>query len=782
MIEHHAYPVEPWAVRETALHADMLGQAESIFALSNGHLGMRGNLDEGEPRALGGTYLSGFYASHPISYGERGFGFPEDGQTVVGVTDGQVIRLLVEDEPLDVRRGRLHSHERVLDLRAGTLERPLEWSSAAGAGVRVRSRRLVSFEDRGVAAISYEVEALDAPVRVALQSNLQAGQEDDVVSADPRQATALGAVLRSALSIQEGLRVVLAHGTPRSGLTLAAGMDHLIDADDAPETRVDSEPDLGRVSISATLEPGRPLRVVKLLSYYWSSRQSVAWLRDQVDASLENALAQGFEGLASAQRRYLDHWWSVADVELDGDPEIQQGLRFALFQVLQASARAETRAIAAKGLTGPGYDGHAFWDTESFVLPVLTYTAPELARNALAWRHATLDIARERARQLGLGGAKLPWRTIHGEECSGYWPAGTAAFHVNADVAEAVRRYVLATGDDEFEREMGVELLAETARLWASLGHHDAHGHFRINGVTGPDEYSALVDNNVYTNLMAQSNLSAAAAAAERHPATARRLGVEEDEIASWRTAAKLMHLPYDERLGVHPQDQSFTTHERWDFEATSPDDYPLLLHRPYFDLYRKQVIKQADLVLALYTRGDAFTAEQKRRNFDYYEGLTVRDSSLSACVQAIVAAEVGHLDLAYDYLAEAALMDLEDLEHNVHDGVHIASLAGAVLAVVAGFGGMRDHGAELTFSPRLPAGLTRLAFPVIYRGHRLRVTVRPEEASYAMDDGHMRISHWGESVEVSADTPATRPIPPAPRLPAPVQPAGRAPARRGTT
>ncbi|MGH2945273.1 MAG: glycoside hydrolase family 65 protein [Solirubrobacteraceae bacterium] len=780
MIDHHAYPAEPWAVRETALDLGVLAQAESVFALANGHLGLRGNLDEGEPRALSGTYLNGFYESHPISYGERGFGFPEDGQTVVNVTDGKLIRLLVEDEPLDVHRGRLHNHERVLDLRAGTLERTLRWSSAAGRAVRVVSRRLVSFKDRGVAAISYEVEALGDPLRVALQSNLLTNQQDAAAGGDPRAGADLGAVLQSRLSVHDDLRAVLAHTTRRSGLSLAAGMEHVIEVDGTPLTRVESEADLGRVTISAELAPGRPLRLVKLLAYHWSSQESIEWLRDQVDASLENALAQGFDGLAAAQRSYLDRYWSVADVELDGDPEIQQALRFALFQVLQASARAETRAIPAKGLTGPGYDGHAFWDTESFVLPVLTYTAPELARGALAWRHATLDLARERARQLGLRGAALPWRTIHGEECSGYWPAGTAAVHVNADVADAVRRYVQATGDEDFEREMGVELLIETARLWASLGQFDARRRFRIDGVTGPDEYSALVDNNVYTNLMAQANLRSAADAAERHPVAARRLGVTGEEVASWRSAAEHMHVPYDDRLGVHPQDQDFTTHERWDFDATPPGQYPLLLHRPYFELYRRQVIKQADLVLALYARGDAFTAEQKRRDFEYCEQLTVRDSSLSACVQAIVAAEVGHLDLAYDYLAEAALMDLEDLEHNVLDGVHIASLGGALLAVMAGLGGMRDHGGELSFAPRLPDDLTRLAFPVIYRGRHLRVQVGPRDASYSLRDGTLQISHWGERIDVIAGPPVTRPIPPAPRLPAPSQPAGRAPARRG--
>ena len=768
-------------MRETTLDLDALALTESIFALANGHLGLRGNFDEGEPRALGGTYLNGFYESHPIGYGEPGFGNPEDGQTVVSVPDGKLIRLLVEDEPLDVHRGRLHSHERVLNLRTGILERRLGWTSEAGHSIRVTSRRLVSFRQRSVAAISYEVEVLDEPRRVAIQSNLLANQAEsggDLVF-DPRRAAAIGAVLQSCLNVHDDLRVVLGHTTKRSGLSLAAGMEHIIEADDEPLTRTESEPDLGRVTISALLTPGRPLRMVKLLAYHWSSQQSIEWLRDQVDASLENALAEGFDGLAAAQRSYLEDYWSVADVELDGDAEVQQALRFALFQLVQAAARAEQRAIPAKGLTGPGYDGHAFWDSESFVLRALLYSKPELVRDALLWRHSTLDLARRRASQLALDGAAFPWRTIHGEECSGYWPAGSAAFHVNADIAHAVRLYMDVTGDEEFERDAGAELLAETARMWASLGAHGSDGHFRIDGVTGPDEYSALADNNVYTNLLAQENLRSAADAAERHPASAERLGVTAKEIASWRTAAELMQIPYDEQRGVHPQCDGFTDHELWDFESTGADRYPLLLHYPYLQLYRKQVVKQVDLVLAMFVRPEAFTTEQKRRNFEYYEALTVRDSSLSACVQAIIAAEVGHLDLAYDYLAEAALMDLHDLEGNVRDGVHIASLAGAVVAAVAGFGGLRQHSGRLHFAPRLPSGLQRLAFPLAFAGRRLRVEVRPTEATYALDAGSqpLRITHWDQDVTV--DGPVTLPIPPAPTLERPVQPPGRAPARR---
>ncbi|HEX5468215.1 MAG TPA: glycosyl hydrolase family 65 protein [Gaiellaceae bacterium] len=781
MIEHRSFAVEPWAVREAELDLDVLAQSGSVFALANGHIGLRGNFDEGEPNGLPGTYLNGFYEERPLPYAEAGYGYPEAGQVVVNVTNGKIVRLLVDDEPFDVRFGDLLGHERVLDFRDGVLRRTADWRSPAGQRVRVASTRLVSFVQRAVAAICYEVEPLEAPARLVVQSELVANEPMPAFSDDPRAAAALAPTLEGELAGDLGAKVVLVHSTTRSRLRLAAGMDHAVDASDRIEIGVaETSADLGRVTITADLEPGQRLRVVKFLAYGWSSRRSAAALLDQVAAALAEARHTGWEGLVESQRAYLGDFWDRADVELEGDAELQQAVRFALFHTLQAGARAERRAIPAKGLTGPGYNGHAFWDSETFVLPVLTYTVPHAAGDALRWRHATLELARDRARQLGFEGATFPWRTIAGEECSSYWPAGTAAFHVNADIADAAARYVAAAGDEDFERTAGLELLVETARLWRSLGHHDVEGRFRIDGVTGPDEYSAVADNNVYTNLMAQRNLELAASAVERHGDRCAELGVDPEEAAAWRDAARSMVVPYDERLGVHPQAEGFTEHERWHFERTATEQYPLLLHFPYVDLYRKQVVKQADLVLALHLRGDAFSGEEKARDFAYYEQLTVRDSSLSACTQAVVAAEVGHVELAYDYFGEAALIDLDNLEHNTDDGLHIASLAGAWIAAVAGFGGMRDHGGMLSFAPRLPERLNRLAFGLCFRGCRLRVEVEHEHARYTLRDGpRLELLHHGESVTVAPEEPAVRPIPPPPRRDPPRQPPGRAPARR---
>jgi len=781
MIRHPCSELHPWEIRETELHLDVLAQMESVFALSNGHIGLRGTLDEGEPHGLPGTYLNGVYESRPLPYAEAGYGFPEAGQTVVNVTNGKLIRLLVDDEPFDLRYGKLLSHRRVLDMRAGTLEREVHWRSPAGQEVRVRSVRLVSLVQRSVAAIQWEVEPVGEPARIVAQSELVANEAMPVsAGADPRATAALSAPLVSEHAGAYGERVTLVHRTRVSGLRVGAAMDHIIDGPEDTDVASEADDDLGRVTVATDLREGSVLRVAKFLGYGWSGQRSLPAVRDQVEAALAEARHTGWDGLCAGQREELDTFWDRADVELDGDLEVQQAVRFGLFHALQAGARGEQRAIPAKGLTGPGYDGHAFWDTETFVLPLLTYSVPEAAGAALRWRHAILPLACERATTLNLQGSAFPWRTIAGEECSAYWPAGTAAFHVSADVADATIRYMQATEDEQFEREVGLELLVETARLWLSLGHRDPNDGFRIDGVTGPDEYSAVSDNNIYTNLMAQRNLLAAVDAAERYSDRAEQLGVHVHEIAAWRAAAEAMTIPYDDALGVHSQSEGFTRHQDWDFENTRPEQYPLLLHFPYFELYRKQVVKQPDLVLAMHLRGDAFTPEEKARNFDYYEPRTVRDSSLSACTQAVMAAEVGQIELAYDYLAEAALMDLADLEHNTRDGVHIASLAGAWIAVVAGLGGMRDHAGSLTFGPRLPSDLSRLEFRVLYLGRRIVVEVEGESASYTLLSGEpLELVHHGQSFSVSADAPVTMPIPPVPEREPPMQPPGRAPQQR---
>jgi alpha,alpha-trehalose phosphorylase len=780
MITDEAFPVEPWHVRETLLDLNILAQSESVFALSNGHIGLRGNLDEGEPYGFPGTYLNSFYETRPLPYAEAGYGYPEDGQSLIDVTNGKIIRLLVDDEPFDVRYGHLHEHERVLDLRAGTLTRRACWTSPAGKRIKLQSTRLVSLAQRGVAAIEYVVEAQDEFVRATVQSELVANEDQPAPSADPRVAAMLKDPLEPVQHEHTEYGACLVHRTRASKLMMAAAMDHEVEVPGRVEVSSDAHPDLARTTVICGLRPGQQLRIVKYLAYGWSSLRSRPALRDQAAAALTGARYSGWQGLVDAQRAFLDDFWDCADVEVDGDPDCQQAVRFGLFHVLQASARAERRAIAGKGLTGTGYDGHAFWDTEGFVLPVLTYTAPNAAADALRWRASTLDLAMERAAELDLAGAAFPWRTIRGQECSAYWPAGTAAWHVNADIAMAFERYRVVTGDQSVEAECGLKVLVETARLWMSLGHHDRHGVWHLDGVTGPDEYTAVVRDNVFTNLMAAHNLRTAAQACARQHEHARALGVTTEETAAWRDAADAARIPYDDELGVHQQCEGFTTLREWNF--TENTHYPLLLHEAYVRLYPSQVVKQADLVLAMHWQSHAFTPEQKARNVDYYERRTTRDSSLSACTQAVMCAEVGHLELAHDYTYEAALIDLRDLHHNTRDGLHMASLAGAWTALVAGFGGLRDDEGVLALDPQLPDEISCLRFRLRWRGFRLTVVANHSEVTYTVrdgPDGELTIRHAGEELELSTRSPTTVKVCPRKALlPTPPQPPGRKPFR----
>ena len=388
MIEHPAFSLEEWSIRETELDFDTLAQCESIFALSNGHIGLRGNLDEGEPHGLPGTYLNSVYELRPLPYAEGGYAYPESGQTVINVTNSKLIRLLVDDEPFDVRYGKLESHERELDFRDGVLRRSVRWTSPDGKTVKVTSVRMVSFTQRAIAAISYEVEPIDAPMRIVVQSELIANEALPDQGKDPRVGAALASPLESEEHHAYDTGGILIHHTKVSRLLVGVAMDHLIEG--PSETAVESEtsPDVARVTVTTRLKPGERLRIVKFISYGWSSLRSRPAIHDQIRAALSAARQTEWDGLLAEQRAYLDKFWSNADIELEGDPEIQQAVRFALFHVLQSGARAERRPIPAKGLTGPGYDGHAFWDTEIFVLPVLTMTLPRASADALRWRYS----------------------------------------------------------------------------------------------------------------------------------------------------------------------------------------------------------------------------------------------------------------------------------------------------------------------------------------------------------------------------------------------------------
>lgn len=771
LLPEHLYPSDEWSIIEKDFDKDWMGNAETIFSLSNGFIGMRGMFEEGRPAIEAGTFCNGFHETWQIVHAEEAYGFAQTGQTIVNAPDTTLLKLYVDDEPLFLPTARLTEYQRSLDFRTGVLDRRMNWSSPAGKQVSIRSQRLVSLEHRHLGAIQFEIVLdTDAPVVVSSQllNRQDSRAEDEPAFAngkDPRRARGFSQrVLNARSHVESDLRVATGYRTTNSGMTIGVGMDHIITTENVHYTQRSWSEDLSKVVFVVEAKAGVPITITKFFTYHTSRSVPTPELVDRCVRSLDRAVRSGFNELVEAQQAYLSHFWSRSDVVVEAEPRVQQAIRWNLFQLCQASARAETTGIPAKGLTGQAYEGHYFWDTEIYVAPFLTFTEPRIARNLLRFRHSMLDKARERARELSESGALFPWRTINGDEASSYYAAGTAQYHINADIAYALKHYVQTRGDEDLLAEVGVEILVETARMWIDLGFFSPDtGAFHIHGVTGPDEYTTVVNDNTFTNLMARANLRYAAetvpwlreARPEAFSHLVHETGVTDEEVLLWQSAADAMYVPYDETRGINPQDDNFLEKEKWDFANTPKSHYPLLLHYHPLVIYRHQVIKQADVALALVLLGDEFSIEQKRRNFDYYDPLTTGDSSLSACMQSILAAEIGYEEKALEYFQYALFMDLANVAGNVIDGVHIASTGGVWMALTYGFAGMRTYQGRLTFDPRLPQEWKRLSFPIRFHDCRISVDLNHDRYYFSLEEGESAtLTVCGEEYTLTAGNP----------------------------
>ncbi|WOF24057.1 glycosyl hydrolase family 65 protein [Microbacterium betulae] len=785
MIDRDRFPVDPWRLVETRHSEEDAGVTETLFAVGNGFLGLRGNFPEGRNAHEHGTFINGFHETWPIRHAESAYGFAEVGQTIVNVPDPKVLRVYVDDEPLSLDLADVREYERSLDFRDGVLRRRVLWVTPSGKEVLLESDRLVSFEDRHLSIERMSVTVLNADAPVVVNSQLINRQDgQDVYGGrppgvrtspgfDPRKAEKIDAerVLVPQEYWQDGTRSALSYRTASSGMTLAVVADHVIETGNDYMHRALIEPDIAKNVFRVDAKAGVRTTVTKIVSYHTSRSVPAPELVDRCRRTLDRALAAGAPSFYEAQRAWVSDFWERSDVRIAGHDDVQQATRWALLQLAMAAARADGWGVPAKGVTGSGYSGHYFWDTEIYILPFLAYTTPLWARNAMRMRTKMLPAARRRAAQMSEAGALYPWRTINGEEASAYYAAGTAQYHINADIAFALVRYVRATGDVDFMAREGVDVLVETARMWTSLGfwrQNEGEESFHIHGVTGPDEYTTVVNDNLFTNVMARFNLRAAAHTvremAERAGRSYRdlvdRVQLDPGEPEVWERAADAMFIPYNEQLGINPQDSLFLEREVWDLEHTPDDQRPLLLHFHPLVIYRFQVLKQADVVLALFLQGNQFSEEEKRADFDYYDPLTTGDSTLSAVVQSILAAEVGYRDLAREYFERALFVDIADLHRNASDGVHVASAGGVWTALVFGFGGMRDHDGVLTFDPRLPQDWPELSFPLTWQGTELDVTIRRDVLRLSVRSGEpVTFGVRGETHVASRDAEAVVPL-----------------------
>ena len=752
--------VDPWRLVQSAPDAEHAARDESLFALANGALGVRGGFEE-SPGATQGSFLAGAWERTPIHYHEKFAGFARATDTRVPVADGTAIRVRLGDEPLDSATGTVLAFERVLDLRHGRLERVLRWRSPHGATVELRARRVVPLQAGALLCIRLELRSIDYSGPVTFDSALSGEREAPPQGDDPRIGAGADASFDFAsISIDADAACVAQHAR-RSGIAVCAEQRH-VPGDGVAFDRAYAGSASAHQVYGGVLVPGATLVIEKFVAYAWSeygSPQPVDALAARARRTL--AAAGSYAALADAQSAALAAFWHDATLAIDGDAASEQALRFNLFHVFQSAGRDGYGSVAAKGLTGEGYEGHVFWDAETFVLPVLAFTAPALARSLLLYRHRLLAGARAHAREMNHArGALYPWRTIGGDECSAHYPSGSAQYHINAAVAYAIRLYLDATDDVAFLHEAGAEMLFETARIWLAIGHHNPRrgGAFCIHAVTGPDEYSALVDNNWYTNLMAREHLRHAASVAcllaeeapDVYAELCARIALDADEVAAWRRAADAMHLPYDARLAIHAQDDGFLDKPRWPATST---ERPLLLHHHPLTIFRHQVCKQADVLLGLVLAGDDVDRATKRRDFDYYEGVTVHDSTLSASTFAILAAEVGHSGKAWRYFNETLRVDLDDLHGNASHGAHMAAMAGSWLALAWGYAGLRVVDGRLAFDPTLPDAWDGYRLGLVWKGRRVQVIVTRATVRYRLLAGApLEIAHAGSRRELRVD------------------------------
>lgn len=750
------YPVQEWEITEKSFDKETNYRNETTFSLSNGYIGTRGTYEEAYPfdvdTGLEGNFVNGFYESEKIRYGEANFGSPLFSQSLLNLPNLKETRVYLDDEEFSMDTGKTEEYDRTLYMKDGVLVRRLLWTSPGGKKVQIQIRRLVSFHIKNIIAMEYQILPLNFSGTIQIVSVLQADVENHTRKTNPIvDYGPFGRKLEPLELTADNTELFYKGITQTSRLTVACGSSHTI-LPSAGVTAVSGEEHAfdGAIHFKIQGREGQKITLEKFICYTSDLDVKKDRLNEFVKSMLKKAADMGYAYFEEKQKEYMHRFWTVADIEIEGDNSraLQQGIRFNLFHILQSAGRDGRTGMGAKGLSGEGYEGHYFWDTEMYILPVFIYTEPDLARRLLDYRYETLDQARARARVLGHErGALYPWRTINGEEASTYYPLGTAQYHINADIAYALSLYLQVTGDLEYFKSRGAEILIETARVWADAGSFAEcrGGKYCICSVTGPDEYNVLVDNNFYTNLMARENLRDALYAVrylrDHDPACLkgleRKLHFSEAETGLWSEIIENMYFPYDETRQVYPLDDGFMMRRPWD-ESRIPPEKRAWLYENYHPLFimRHRMSKQADAILGMYLHSHLFTEEEIRRNYDFYQEVTLHHSSLSTCIFGIVACEVGYYEEAYRYFSDSARMDLDDYHNNFYAGIHAANMAGTWQAIVNGFAGLRCHGSALYFKPALPSKWEKYTFKINYRNSLLKVCVERNRSQFTLEKG----------------------------------------------
>ena len=730
-----------YRISDPQLDNDSLLWQETLFHNANGYIGVRSNFEENYPKgfhSVRGAYVNGLYDFAPMKQAEKLYGLIEEKQTILNVADIQGICLKIDNEEFSMFSGIVLNSERYLDMLQGITVRKVLWRSDAGKEVEITIKRMASLHLLSLFSIQYSVKAVNFTGVVTLTSTHIGDVHNYCNPDDPRVAGEQHEHLIPKKAYQLEDISCLVTQTASSGLEFCTLVCNQLSKE--AEERSSIEGHKGYYEAAVELSQGESVTLNKYCIFLDSLRDSD--YEKHAFQDMQQVLSETIDYYYEKQKRYLKTFWEETDLEIDGDDELALAIRYNMYQLIQSVGKDAYSNIAAKGLSGEGYEGHYFWDTEMYIQPFFVLTNPEISKNLISFRYRTLKEARENARILGhKKGALYPWRTIMGKECSGFFPSGTAAYHINGDIAYAVSVYYMVTKDLDFIAEQGAEIVFETARLWMDTGNYK-DGIFQINEVTGPDEYTCMVNNNYFTNACAQHNLRWAAKfysmleQAGKLEGVSRKIKLHSDEINEFIHAADAMCLPYDEKLKINPQDDSFLQKEIFPLADTPKEKKPLLLHYHPLYLYRYQVCKQADTVMSHVIFEDIQDEETMRNSFLYYEKITTHDSSLSTCMFSIMASKLGLPEKAYHYFGDSAKLDLFNTHHNTKDGIHTANMGGNYMVVVYGFGGLRIKETGLHFAPSLPQKWRGYQFRICYEGSHIQVIINKIQVLFKMIDG----------------------------------------------
>ena len=743
------FQIDPWKISTTTLDKENLRLQESLTSIGNGYMGMRGNFEEsysGDHHQ--GTYLAGIWYPDKTRVGWWKNGYPEYFGKVINAVNFIAMDIFINDQLIDLASLDPEDFYWELNMKNGVLSRSFTITTASNK-IRLSFERFLSIVKSEAAYIRVTIELLEGTGTVKVVSKLDGNVQNEDSNYDEHfwnqidrgTAQEIGYLMTQTIPNPFGIEQ----------FTVSTAMRHFINGERLLPTYEEGTLALHAV-FSKELSLNEPLIIDKEVLVLTSRDVPEAQQISQITSDFQTLNAH-FDKAKEEQTNAWAKRWELADVVIEGDDEAQQGIRFNLFQLFSTYYGEDERLnIGPKGFTGEKYGGATYWDTEAYAVPLyLALADPKVTKNLLKYRHNQLPQAIHNAQQQGLRGALYPMVTFTGVECHNEWEITFEEIHRNGAIAYAIYNYTNYTGDTTYLKQEGLEVLTEIARFWADRVHFSKrHNKYMIHGVTGPNEYENNINNNWYTNTIATWVLRYTR---ENYLAFKEETTVEisDEELAKWADITENMYLPVDEELGIFVQHDTFLDKDLKPVSELPANELPLNQKWSWDKILRSCFIKQADVLQGIYFFNDSFTKEEKQRNFDFYEPMTVHESSLSPSIHAILAAELGMEEKAVEMYQRTARLDLDNYNNDTEDGLHITSMTGSWLAIVQGFAQMKTAHEELSFAPFLPKTWQAYSFHINYRGRLIFVSVSNEQVTFSLLNGEtLSLTIYGNTEELA--------------------------------